>query len=170
MPPLDAIVVGGGHNGLVAATLLGRAGRSVLVLERRGELGGAAVSQTPFAGVGARLSRYSYLVSLFPHGLLRELDVGVELRRRQVASYTPSGHVGVLACDDASLTRASIQRSVPERGTHAALLKFSALTTGVAQRLFPPSPSPCARGTRSGAWWPTTRRGRRCSSNPSPTS
>src|SRR5581483_916243 len=38
----DAVVVGGGHNGLVAATLLGRAGRSVLVLERRDQLGGAA--------------------------------------------------------------------------------------------------------------------------------
>jgi phytoene dehydrogenase-like protein len=78
----DAIVVGGGHNALVAATLLGRAGRSVLVLERADRVGGAAVSEFAFRGVDARLSRFAYLVSLFPRGLLRELGVEVELRRR----------------------------------------------------------------------------------------
>ena len=53
--------------------MLSRAGRSVLVLERRERVGGAAVSDTVFAGVGARLSRYAYLVSLFPRSLLRTL-------------------------------------------------------------------------------------------------
>jgi phytoene dehydrogenase-like protein len=85
----DAVVVGGGHNGLVAATLLARAGLSVLVLERRDELGGAAVSAAVFPGVDARLSRYSYLVSLFPPALARDLGLGVELRRRAVAAYPP---------------------------------------------------------------------------------
>ena len=47
----DAVIVGGGHNGLVAAVLLARAGRSVLVLERRDHVGGAAVSERPWAGV-----------------------------------------------------------------------------------------------------------------------
>ncbi len=83
----DVVIVGGGHNALVAATLLGRAGRSVLVLERRDELGGAAVSAQVFPGFGARLSRYSYLVSLFPGTLLRSLGVPVELRRRRVSAY-----------------------------------------------------------------------------------
>jgi len=78
----DAVVVGGGHNGLVAATLLGRAGRSVLVLERGDRVGGAAVSERLFPGVDARLSRYSYLVSLFPRSLLDELGLRVELRPR----------------------------------------------------------------------------------------
>src|SRR6188508_580946 len=56
----DACIVGGGHNGLVAATYLARAGRSVLVLERRDHVGGAAVSERPWPGVDARLSIYSY--------------------------------------------------------------------------------------------------------------
>lgn len=82
MAPYDAVVVGGGHNGLVAATLLGRAGRSVLVLERGERVGGAAVSEAVFPGIDARLSRYAYLVSLFPRPLIQKLGVRVELRAR----------------------------------------------------------------------------------------
>jgi phytoene dehydrogenase-like protein len=85
----DAVIVGAGHNGLVAATYLARAGRSVLVLERRDHVGGAAVSERPWPGVDARLSRYSYLVSLLPRAVAEELGLGVELRRRAVSSYTP---------------------------------------------------------------------------------
>ena len=62
----DDIVVGAGHNGLTAAAYLARAGRRVLVLEKADHVGGATVSATPFAGLSARLSRYSYLVSLMP--------------------------------------------------------------------------------------------------------
>jgi phytoene dehydrogenase-like protein len=136
MPKLDAIVVGGGHNGLVAATMLARSGWSVLVLERCDRLGGAAISSSPFPGVDARISRYSYLVSLFPRSLLDGLGVKVELRRRRVASYTPCGDAGVLICDEDRRTRASIARTVAQDGTAEALEKFSALTENVAQRLF----------------------------------
>jgi phytoene dehydrogenase-like protein len=83
--PYDAVVVGAGHNGLVAATLLARAGRSVLVLERGDQVGGAAVSERLFPGVDARLSRYAYLVSLFPRSLLEQLGVRLELRPRRHA-------------------------------------------------------------------------------------
>jgi len=83
----DAVVVGGGHNGLVAAAYLARGGLRVLLLERLGELGGAAVSASPFAGHGDRLSRYSYLVSLFPPRIARDLGVHLELRQRRVAAY-----------------------------------------------------------------------------------
>jgi phytoene dehydrogenase-like protein len=89
MAAYDAVIVGGGHNGLVAAAYLARAGRSVLVLERRDHVGGAAVSERPWPGVDARLSRYSYLVSLFPQALAADLGLGVEMRRRGISSYTP---------------------------------------------------------------------------------
>ena len=78
-----------GHNGLVAAAYLARAGKSVLVLERRDHVGGAAVSERPWPGVDARLSRYSYLVSLMPRALREELGLRVEMRRRSVSSYSP---------------------------------------------------------------------------------
>ena len=80
----DAVIVGGGHNGLVAAAYLARAGRSVLVLERRDHLGGAAVSERPFAGVDARLSRYAYLVSLLPRSIVDELGLQLRLGRRRI--------------------------------------------------------------------------------------
>ncbi len=134
--PLDAIVVGAGHNGLVAATMLARAGRRVLVLERGDHTGGAAVSASPFAGVEARISRYSYLVSLFPRRLLAELGVDVELRRRRVSSYTPWGDAGVLICDDVERTRESVVRTDGSDEALAALERFGALTAGVARRTF----------------------------------
>jgi phytoene dehydrogenase-like protein len=87
----DAVVVGGGHNGLTAAAYLARAGRSVLVLERRPHVGGAAVSSAPFPGVDVRLSRYSYLVSLLPSQIIGDLGLKLELRQRRIASFTPTG-------------------------------------------------------------------------------
>ncbi|MGR0161235.1 phytoene desaturase family protein [Paenarthrobacter nitroguajacolicus] len=85
----DVVIVGGGHNGLTAAAYLARAGKSVAVLEREEHFGGAAVSATAFKGVDARLSRYSYLVSLFPERIIQELGLTIELSRRRYSSYTP---------------------------------------------------------------------------------
>jgi phytoene dehydrogenase-like protein len=93
---VDAVIVGGGHNGLVAASYLARAGRSVLVLERRDEVGGAAVSFRAFPGVDVRLSRYSYLVSLLPKKIIADLGLPIDLRRRRLSSYTPVDSRGLL--------------------------------------------------------------------------
>jgi phytoene dehydrogenase-like protein len=85
----DVVIVGGGHNALVAAAYLAQAGRQVTVLERLDHLGGAAVSDYTFDGVDARLSRYSYLVSLLPARVIRELGLNIQLKRRRYSSYTP---------------------------------------------------------------------------------
>ena len=85
----DAVVIGGGHNGLVAAAYLGRAGRSACVLEKRPVFGGAAASQRIFPDHDAVLSRYAYLVSLFPRPIAAELGLEFRTRRRRIASFTP---------------------------------------------------------------------------------
>jgi len=69
----DAIIVGGGHNGLACAAYLARGGMDVLVLERRGLLGGAAVTEEPFPGY--RISSAAYVVSLMPPRILTELEL-----------------------------------------------------------------------------------------------
>jgi phytoene dehydrogenase-like protein len=74
----DAIIVGGGHNGLTAAAYLARAGRSVLVLERRERLGGACTLERPFADDRFSISPCAYVVGLLDQTVIDEL----ELRRR----------------------------------------------------------------------------------------
>ncbi len=69
----DAIVIGGGHNGLVNAAYLARAGKKVLVLERRHVLGGAAVTEEIFPGF--KFSVCSYVVSLLRPEIIRDLDL-----------------------------------------------------------------------------------------------
>jgi phytoene dehydrogenase-like protein len=97
-PDCDVVVVGGGHNGLVAAGYLARAGLRVRLLERLGHIGGAAVSAQAFDGVDVRVSRYSYLVSLLPSRIVDDLGAEVRLARRQFSSYTPqpNGRRGLL--------------------------------------------------------------------------
>jgi phytoene dehydrogenase-like protein len=85
----DVVVVGGGHNGLVAAAYAAKAGLSVVVLERLGRTGGAAVSYELFPGVPAKISPYAHLVGLFPEQVVKDLGVDVQLRARRTASYTP---------------------------------------------------------------------------------
>ena len=85
----DVVILGAGHNGLVAAAYLARAGLSVLLLEKNDYIGGATTSQKIFPDYDASLSRYSYLVSLFPEKIIQDLKLDLELRRREIASYTP---------------------------------------------------------------------------------
>ena len=109
----DVVILGAGHNGLVAASYLGRAGLSVLLLEKNDYIGGATTSQKVFPDYDARLSRYSYLVSLFPEKIIRDLGLKLELRRRATGSFTPyikSGTAGGLLISnvDENLSRQSI--------------------------------------------------------------
>src|SRR5678816_3234520 len=69
----DTIIVGGGHNGLVAAAYLARAGKKTLVLERRPMVGGAAVTEQVFPGF--KFSVFSYVVSLLRPEVIRELEL-----------------------------------------------------------------------------------------------
>jgi phytoene dehydrogenase-like protein len=138
----DAVIVGGGHNGLAAAAYLARAGCSCLVLERRGQLGGAAISERPFPGVDARLSRYSYLVSLLPALVVRELGLPLRLARRSVSSYTPdpraAGSRGLLIdTHDPAGTLASFRAVTGGEVDHAAWLSFYAMTQRIARAVFP---------------------------------
>jgi phytoene dehydrogenase-like protein len=140
-PAYDVIVVGGGHNGLTAAAYLAKAGKSVAVLERLKSTGGAAVSEVAFEGLDARLSRYSYLVSLMPKKIIDDLGLDLKLARRRYSSYTPvPGHphgAGLLidSLDD-DATRASFDRI----GAMQDVDKVASLyndTTRVAQALWP---------------------------------
>ena len=106
----DVVIVGGGHNALVAATYLARTGLLVTVVERLDHVGGAAVSARPFADFDARLSRFSYLVSLMPDALIDDLGLRLELRSRPTASYTPYREKGLLVeTDHGDATRASFR-------------------------------------------------------------
>ncbi len=133
----DAVIVGGGHNGLVAAALLAGAGRRVVVLERRAELGGAAQSVRLFDGVDARVSAYAYLVSLFPAALRDRLGIRVPLRRRAISSYTPCGDTGLLVSDDAARTAASFRRVTGDADGHARWLALYGRIERLARRLAP---------------------------------
>jgi len=86
----DAVVVGSGHNGLVAAAYLARAGKSVLVLERNDTIGGATASQQVFPDYDAWLSKYSYLISLFPTKIVDDLGLTFQTIQRRTASFTPT--------------------------------------------------------------------------------
>ena len=85
----DAIVIGGGHNGLTAAAYLARGGKKVLVLERRHVLGGATVTEEIFPGF--KFTVCSYVVSLLKPNVIRELQLpkfGLELVPLE-STFTP---------------------------------------------------------------------------------
>lgn len=138
----DVVVVGGGHNGLVAAAYLALAGRSVLVLERLPAMGGAAVSRQVFEGVDVRLSAYSYLVSLLPDRIVEDLGLEVRLLDRAVASYTATARDGrsaglVIERDEGPATAASFRRLTGSDAEFAGWQRFYARLGTLAEDLAP---------------------------------
>jgi phytoene dehydrogenase-like protein len=138
----DVVVVGGGHNGLVSAAYLARAGLSVLVLERLGHLGGAAVSATPFEGQPARVSRYASLVGLLPEQINRDLGLGLQFASRAAASYTPvlrDGYAGGLLVErpEGKRTRMSFHEVTGGHREYDAWCSFYADVGALARAVEP---------------------------------
>src|SRR5262245_55144756 len=112
-PPYDAVIVGGGHNGLVNAAYLARAGKRVLVLERRHVVGGAAVTEEVFPGF--KFSVCSYVVSLLRPEIIRDLDLpqhGLEILPLD-GTLTPLEGDHLWRMNDHARTRREIYRHSP---------------------------------------------------------
>ncbi|XP_027863688.1 pyridine nucleotide-disulfide oxidoreductase domain-containing protein 2 [Xiphophorus couchianus] len=107
-PCYDALVIGGGHNGLVAAAYLQKGGVKTAVLERRHVLGGAAVTEEIFPGF--LFSRCSYLLSLLRPHICRDLELkkhGLKVYMREPHSFTPMLEEGIKGAAPRSLTLGS---------------------------------------------------------------
>ena len=134
----DVVILGAGHNGMVAAAYLTRAGASVLLLEKNDYIGGATTSQKVFPDFNAYLSRYSYLVSLFPEKIIRDLGLKLELRRRTTGSFTPfvkSGKHGGLLLSNVSeeISERSMFELTGNRKEYQQLKKFYQLSRVFAE-------------------------------------
>ena len=135
----DVVIVGGGHNGLTAAAYLAKEGLSVVVLERLQVFGGAAVSERTFPGVDAKLSRYSYLVSLLPAQIVRELGLDLKLAPRRYSSYTPlpGSELGLLVDNQDADNSKRYFDSISAGDDAKAWSEFYKKTTVLARALFP---------------------------------
>jgi phytoene dehydrogenase-like protein len=133
----DAIIIGGGHNGLVCAAYLARAGRTVLVLERRELLGGCAVTEELWPGF--KVSTASYVNSLFRPEITRDLELkrhGFEMLPRNPSSFTPfpDGRF-LLMGPDREMTHREVSKFSPRDAE--SLPKYEAMLERVADFLEP---------------------------------
>ena len=149
----DAIVVGAGHNGLVAAAYLCRAGWNVLVTERRDVVGGACVTEEVFPGF--RMSTGAYVNSLLRPEIVRDLGLaerGYELLPRDPSSFLPlPDHRHLLFWNDPDLTRAEIAKfSEKDADNYAAYERHLEEVVAVIEpTLMKPPPDPTRGGVRN---------------------
>ena len=146
----DVVIIGGGHNGLTAAAYLAAAGLSTVVIERLAHTGGAAVSAQAFAGYPTRLSRYSYLVSLLPESIIKDLKLDLRLASRSTASYTPvfrAGAAGGLLVErpEGEATRDSFRALTGSDAEYEAWREFYAAIGDVAAVIAPTLTQPLPR-------------------------
>jgi phytoene dehydrogenase-like protein len=135
----SVVIIGGGHNGLTAAAYLAKAGLEVTVLERLEVFGGAAVSAQAFSGIDAKLSRYSYLVSLLPQQIIDDLGLDIRLAHRRYSSYTPlpASDLGLLVDNEDSARTAESFGQIGAAEDYAAWKDFYSQTQTLAQVLWP---------------------------------
>lgn len=121
----DVVVVGAGHNGLVAAALLARSGLRVKVVEARARLGGAVRTEAPFSRApGLRTSTGAYLLGLMPPELVAELGISIPLLRRDPHYFLPTtGKAHLLLGSDQARARAQLSSffSARDIAAHDAL-------------------------------------------------
>ena len=130
----------------MAAAYLAKAGRRVVVVEARHQLGGAVSGEQSFSGMTARLSRFSYLVSLFPDVIIADLDLDLDLRSRRIVSYTPIGASGLLVERDAGpLTRASFAQLTGSDDEYARWENLASRLQSVASVVAPTLTGPLPR-------------------------
>jgi len=142
----DAIIIGGGHNGLIAAAYLARAGKKVVVLERRPVIGGAAVTEEIFPGY--KFTEFSYVVSLLRPEIIRDLELpkhGLKILPLP-STFTPMENGDYLAAwDDHDLTRREIYRHSPRDAEaydeYGRLMARTAKAIKPLISLVPPNPS-----------------------------
>lgn len=144
---LDAIVIGGGHNGLTAAAYLARAGLKTLLFERRELVGGACVTEELWPGF--RVSRAAYVAGLLRPALLRELRLparGLRLLARNPSSFTPiPGEAGLLLGPEREACRAEIRqfsrRDADRFGEYEGMLDRAAAAIEPLLDVPPPDPA-----------------------------
>ena len=142
----DAIIIGGGHNGLVAGAYLARAGKRVVVLERRYRVGGAAVTEEIYPGF--KFSVFSYVVSLLRPEIIRDLDLpshGLEILPLE-STVTPMPNGDHLALwSDHDRTRRELYRHSPRDAEaydeFGRLMHYMAMAVKPILSMVPPDPT-----------------------------